>query len=604
MAQTATESARLHSMFRQDTEGMIELLHLIVTRLQRGESTLSSIDQAFRYAHSIRSEASFLHYASIVEAARELELVLRGSRARGAVAASDLEAIRSAVVALEHAFSALREPRRDAETGVPATAAATLLETPLDEVHLHRLRQSRARGENLYLVRCRITEQPEMIAPRLFLVVGNLEKATHVVDTLPRLDDNLDGVDRLEVLCTAAGGEKTIRHALAVDAVEDIEIQALDYAELDVRSAESPYSGALPGVSRVSVDIETREYERLCLHTDELLHQLREVQKRSAEQFKTLPRPAQLRVALSEKLAYTVNHTVYRNSYVSARELLDPLPAIVRRLARDSGKSVRLQLSYEEVSLFLPVADVVRDAVLHLIRNAVDHGIESPHARRERGKQEEGVITVTVKNDDPYMLLRIADDGQGLPAARSGQSVWDTISAAGFTTAAAGTSVSGEGVGLDAVRYSIERIIGGSVKAESGADGGAIFELCIPTGDRPLRVLVVEANNRYTAIPAAYIENTIAIDTASVTRDSQGLLHYQHDGGEVPLRSLHKTGVQPSDQGELQGLLLQIGESRQLIVVNRTVGIETVLRDIDSRDQVFSQSANQKIPLFLPLRYL
>ena len=603
MVQTATHSARLHSMFRQDSEGMIELLHLIVTRLQRGESAVSSIDQAFRYAHSIRSEASFLHYASIVEAARELELVLRGCRARGAVSTADVEAIRSAIVALEHVFSALREPKRAAETGVPVTAAATLLETPLDEAQLHRLRQSRARGERLYLVRCRITEQPEMIAPRLFLVVGNLEKATHVLDTLPRLEDHLDAVDALEVLCTA-GGEEEIRRALAVDAVEDIEIQALDYAELDVRSTESPYSGALPGVSRVNVDIETREYERLCLHTDELVHQLREVQKRSAEQFKTLPRPAQLRVALSEKLAYTVNHTVYRNSYVSARELLDPLPAIVRRLARDSGKSVRLQLSCEEVWLFLPVADLVRDAVLHLIRNAVDHGIESAHARRGRGKPPEGVITVTVKNDDPYMLLRVADDGQGLPAARSGQSVWDTISAAGFSTAAAGTSVSGEGVGLDAVRYSIERIVGGSVKAESGAGGGALLELRIPTGDRPIRVLVVEANNRYTAIPAAYIENTIAIDTASVTRDGEGLLHYRHDGHELPLRSLHKSGLHASDQGELQGLLLQIGESRQLIVVNRTVGIETVLRDIELRDQVFSQSVNQKIPLFLPLRYL
>ena len=603
MMQTQVTSNRLQSVFRQDAEGMIELLHLIVARLQRGESVTGSIDQAFRYAHSIRSEASFLHYAPIVDAARELEQVLRGCRVRGDIRGADVEKIRSAVVAVEHAFTAVGTSSGAGMTAGDRMVPASLLERPLDRMQLNRLRQSRARGEKLFLVRCRITEDPAMIAPRLFLVVGNLEKSTHVVDTLPRLDSSLDGVDTLEALCTVAGDEKPIRQALMVDAVEDIEIQALDYDELDIRMPESEHSGALPGVSRVSVDIDAREYERLCLHTDELVYQLREIRQREARQLKSLSRASQVRMALGEKLARVVNLTVYRNSCVSARDLLEPLPAIVRRLARDSGKTIRMQLSCDEVALFLPVADVVRNAVLHLIRNAVDHGIEAPQLRRSKGKPEEGLITVVVQDDDPYMRLTVRDDGQGLPVPPAGQTVWDTISSAGFSTARSDANVSGEGVGLDAVRYSIERIIGGTVEVESKNDAGATFCLRIPTGDRPLRVLVVEANEQYTAIPAAYIENTIVIDRSRVSRDADGALQYPYDGHDLPLRSLHKAGIS-ARQGELHGLLLQIGESRQLIVVHRVIGIETVLRDAGSRDRVFSQGVDRTVPLFLPLRYL
>ncbi len=602
MESHAVAENRLNSMFRQDTEAMIDLLYLVVGRLQRGESVGSSIDQAFRYAHSIRSEASFLQYGSVVEAARELESILRGCRARGGVSAEDVEALRNAIVGLEHAFASL--PQAESEDGAqPAADSGSLLDIPLDQRRLRLLRDSRLRGEKLYLVRCRIAEMPQMLAPRLYLVIGNLEKATHVLDTLPRLDESEGDSDVLEVLCTVPGGEEAIRRALMVDAVEDVEIQALEYAAVDTQArGGDAASGQLP-ISRVSVGIDTHEYEQLCLHADELTHQLREIRTRDAEQLKTLSRESQLRLALSERLAEAVGKTVYANSYLSAHELLEPLPTIVRRLARDTGKEVKAQLSCDDVSLFLPVADVLRDAILHLVRNAVDHGIEPAVERRSAGKQEPGVIRIAVRNEAANAEITVADDGRGLPDPQPGRTLWETVSTPGFSTAGADAQVSGEGVGLDVVRYSVERIIGGSVQLESKRGRGTTFRLRIPTGERPLTVLVIEANGRHTAIPAAYVYDVVEIDRSRVVRGADGALEYPYAGENVPLRSLHAGGISDAD-GTLHGLLMQVGSTRQMIVVHRVAGTETVLRDAAARDRVFSQSVDRSIPLFLPLRYL
>ncbi|TVR03400.1 MAG: hypothetical protein EA403_06820 [Spirochaetaceae bacterium] len=605
----ADKNARLAAMFREDAEGMIELLHLIAARIGRTENPLESIDQAFRYAHSIRSEASFLRYGSIVAAAREVERILRRCREAGRATASDSQGLSDAVVALDHALSGVEPALASDGPGGGRILLADethLLDSPLDAVRLERLRASRVRGEQLFLVRCRVDEIPEMVAPRLYLVIGNLEKAANVIDTLPRLDGLVDGVDRIEVLCALTGGPEELRRAVAVDAVEQVEIESLEYSELDPIDPTEYRSGMMVQADRITLSMETRRYEQLCLHADELTHQLAEIVERDRSALQSLSRESRLRFELTERLADSVAATIRATSYVSARTILDPLPAVVRRIARDAGKQVRVRITAADVSLFLPVADIVRDILLHLVRNAVDHGIEPPAQRTAAGKPETGVIEISVESQHPDTVLRIHDDGRGIPAqARgSGRSLWEVISAAGFTTAGADTGASGEGVGLDVVRYSVERVLSGSVELESEAGRGCRFAIRVPTVGRPLSVLVAKSASRFVAIPAAYVFDRFVIDMAQVTRDSAGALHYRYGDEAVPLRSLEAEGVKATEGVPLHGLLLAVGANRQLVVVNDVVGEETVLRDVQVRDSVFSQSVNQSVSLFLPLRYL
>ncbi len=603
------QNARLAAMFREDAEGMIELLHLIAARIGRAENPQESIDQAFRYAHSIRSEASFLRYGGIVAAARDVERILRRCREAGKAAAPDSQALSDAVVALDHALSGL-EPTSasDGSATVRNSLAeeAHLLDSPLDAVRLERLRASRIRGEQLFLLRCRVDEIPEMVAPRLYLVIGNLEKAANVIDTLPRLDGLIDGVNRIEVLCALAGGPEELRRAVAVDAVEQVEIEPLDYGELDPIDPGEYRSGMMVQADRITLSMETRRYEQLCLHADELTHQLAEIVERDRGALKSLSRESRLRFELTERLADSLATTIRATSFVAARTILDPLPTVVRRIARDAGKQVRVRVSAADVSLFLPVADIVRDILLHLVRNAVDHGIEAPAERRAAGKPETGVIEISVEAQHPDTVLRVHDDGRGIPAqARgAGGSLWEVISAPGFTTAGADSDASGEGVGLDVVRYSVERVLSGGVELESEVGRGCRFAIRIPTVGRPLSVLVARSSNRFVAIPAAYVFDRFVIDMAQVTRDSAGALHYRYGDETVPLRSLEADGVKASEGVPLHGLLLAVGANRQLVVVNDVVGEETVMRDVQVRDSVFSQSVNQSVSLFLPLRYL
>jgi two-component system chemotaxis sensor kinase CheA len=199
------------------------------------------------------------------------------------------------------------------------------------------------------------------------------------------------------------------------------------------------------------------------------------------------------------------------------------LPRLVRDLASDLGKSIELVMQGQETELDRQVLELIKDPLTHMIRNAADHGIETPGRRRAVGKPETGRILLQARHEGGAILVEMSDDGRGLPAEAirakalsaglitSAQAATMTdaearqlIFAAGFSTADQVNAVSGRGVGMDVVRTNIEKI-GGAIELASVEGQGTRFTIRIPLTLSIVSALIVESNGERFAMPQSSI---------------------------------------------------------------------------------------------------
>ena len=199
------------------------------------------------------------------------------------------------------------------------------------------------------------------------------------------------------------------------------------------------------------------------------------------------------------------------------------LPRLVRDLAAELGKRIDLHTTGEDTELDRQVLELIRDPLVHMIRNAADHGLETPEARRAAGKPETGRISLSARHEGGAIVLEIADDGRGLCAARiraraqaqglvtaaeaaalSDAEARRLIFAPGFSTTETVTAVSGRGVGMDVVRTQVEKI-GGAVEVHSVEGEGSRFTIRIPLTLSIISALIVEAGGERFALPQSCI---------------------------------------------------------------------------------------------------
>lgn len=269
--------------------------------------------------------------------------------------------------------------------------------------------------------------------------------------------------------------------------------------------------------------------------------------------------------------------------------LAESLRRPVRDLAQSLGKKVRYQVDVGAVLLDKAVIEALKTPLLHLIRNAIDHGIESLDERRAAGKPEEGVLRLTARQRGETVRITVADDGGGLPLDRirhrlqthfrlseaEVQQMAERELAAylfqpGFTTAELGP-VSGRGVGLDAVRDAIARLQGQIVLASSSPQGTA-FELTVPVTISTIRILSVWSGGQCYGIPSGHIQRSGRVQ-ASALRELEGLPVLPQDGGAlpwVPLAELVDVGTSrsTSSQASMPYLIIQAASGPVAVAVD------------------------------------
>ncbi len=279
-------------------------------------------------------------------------------------------------------------------------------------------------------------------------------------------------------------------------------------------------------------------------------------------------------------------------------------PRMVRDLARDSGKRIRFETVGEATRVDRDILEKLEAPLTHLLRNAADHGIESPEERAAAGKPAEGVITLEARHASGLLYVSVKDDGRGIDAERLRQKVVQkgyvppqvaaTLSSAelleflflpGFSTADVITETSGRGVGLDVVQ-SMAKEVGGSVQMDSTPGKGTVFHLRLPLTLSVTRTLVVDIASEYYAVPLTRIDRIIAIPREEIQLVEERQF-YNLDGENVGLLDAAQVMHLPEsgrDASKIHVVVISDRFNRYGLVVNRFVGEkDLVVLQLDPR---------------------
>jgi len=278
-------------------------------------------------------------------------------------------------------------------------------------------------------------------------------------------------------------------------------------------------------------------------------------------------------------------------------DTLRRLPRLAREISGQTGKPLQLDVSGSEIEADKSIVDGLYEPLLHMLRNAVDHGIETEEQRRIAGKPAKGRISVTARQVGHRIELQVADDGRGIEPEQiratalargmipredaeslDGTAILDLLFAPGFSTSESVTDLSGRGVGMDAVRTAVRRL-GGKVAIASAVGAGTTITLSLPTGFSMSRILVVSSSGEAYGIPLEAVAETLRIPSDAIVKVRAGEAYVLRNRTLPVLRLGDILGTPtPPRPNELM-LVLELGATVVGLVVD-SIGerFETLLR--------------------------
>ena len=287
-----------------------------------------------------------------------------------------------------------------------------------------------------------------------------------------------------------------------------------------------------------------------------------------------------------------LREAITRVRLVPVAEAFGRMPFVVRDLARETGRKVRLVIEGQETEIDKYLVERLKEPLLHLVRNAISHGIEVPEERIQHGKPEEATLTLRASTAGQWVVIQIRDDGQGLDTKKiiaraaslgialsespSDAELLGVISRPGFSTRDEADRASGRGVGMAVVQRTV-RDLAGSLSLTSTAGRGTQFTLRLPLTLSIAETLLVSAAGQTCAVPQGYVEEIIEVSSAQVRRVQQTEVAPYRDG-VLPLTHLHALfKAAPSAKETWPVLVLNSEEGSRGLVVDRVIGQREVV---------------------------
>jgi len=583
------------SYFAPEASEHLDAMTTAILALEREGANDSSIAALFRAVHTLKGAAYVIGCRPIGELAHELEDLLVAIReGRAPLAATALDVSLSAV----DCFKQMLDPA--AGPGVHLTSASAALRS-----RIRALLETVSDEASTPPDPVDSTAAPAVASPET--MPNTLAAPAPPVSAPPALPRPRPAPR--ESAAPARGGRQTIRVALErLDGLMDL-VGELVVARsgLERRLSDFEHLGELLFASRARLSQSVTDFERRQLPQpspsrrdrgdgDETTRRQRSVSELFAElefdryddftlfargvaeiasdlsemhtELASLGRVVREDLALVHRLTAEVRAGLGRARLVPLGSLYTRFVRQGQEAARANGKSVRIETSGESVELDASVIEQVIDPLLHLVQNAVVHGLESPDERRAHGKAAAGTITLSATHRGAFVVIDVSDDGRGIDVDRlrrravaqkfitaeagatmSDHDALELIFRPGFSTAAEVTTTAGRGVGMDVVRTNIGRL-NGDVVVESELGAGTRFRLRLPLTVLVTEALMVRVGTEIFAIPlnAVHVITTLAPDDRRTGPDGEAALIEER---WLPLIHLDRTlGLAPSDASE------------------------------------------------------
>ena len=558
------------------------------------------IDTLFRDLHTLKGTAAMFGYQALSQFAHEFESVFDDLRQPGRTAGGALIAV--ALRACDHFGRLLNDP--DAGSAESATILADL--------HASQ-HQTPSAGDAGWTIRLTLLPSALQHGLNIFAILDDL-RALDPAATLRIDTGNLASPDRLDPLRPALGWTVGLPGTVTRAAIEEALMFAAGALEMqidppgtqpprDAADTSAPDPEGRPGAPRDAAAAGAETMRVSTQRLDELMDRVGELviaESRLRELLRTSAEPRFLSVAEDiARLTAGMRDTTMSMRMVPVGSLFGRFRRLVHDLSAQLGKPVDFVTLGGETELDKTVIEALADPLVHMLRNALDHGMERAEERVARSKPETGRITLTASHAGAEVHLRIEDDGRGLDLERIRARAIERglipadadlppadlralIFAPGFSTAAEVTELSGRGVGLDVVRTTITRLRG-SIQVDSEPGHGTTVTLRLPLTLAIIDSLLIEIGTERYAIPVASIEECVELPaTALGDRDGPDFLNVR--GEVVPFLRLADLFDQPGPRSDFQKVVIvSVGGGRVGIVVDRIVSnSQTVIKQLSA----------------------
>jgi two-component system chemotaxis sensor kinase CheA len=584
---------RFLDLYIAETQEHLRSLSRDLLALEAGAG--DAVDGAFRSAHTIKGLSAAMGYGDVAQMAHKLEDTLAAMRDGSVTAdAALIDSLLSEADALDHAVThavANLTPQLDggavAAAPVPKSAtSSTLADVPLPE--------GTAR---IALITLR--EDAPVKSARAMLIVRGLAGKPALLGSYPtEYPEDFDGVLRL--FFSGDVDEASIRET--VIKAGDIEsVQFFSPGDVLATEPAAPIVVApAPAVQRPTRHVRVDE-ARLD-GVQESLGELSILQNRLHASGSTKSGTKSGDVDVVDRMRGLLSElqlAVLTMRMVPLSETFERLPRVVRDAARACEKEVDFRIEGDEIEMDRSILNELTDPLVHMLRNSVDHGIESPDIRESLGKPRRGQLLLRAERERNSVRVVLTDDGRGVDRDRiirkamklglvdpayasvpTDEEIFRLLAHPGFSTAEQVTEVSGRGVGLDAVVNRV-RALGGAVEMHSVDGEGTTFVIRLPISLALAQALRVRVAGENYAIPLTHVAEAIELDSGLVENDGREFVRVRDD--VVPVIRLRHVLRADRTRREGSAVIAEMGERRVALAVDELVGREQILvKNFDS----------------------
>jgi two-component system chemotaxis sensor kinase CheA len=593
-------------LFLAESREHLSACNQLLLEWERTPANPAPVGGLFRAVHTVKGMAATMGYARVTDVAHRTENLLDLLRRGGQPATDELmQLLFRARDALEQAVE-LSAVGREEQLDIAAVVA------DLDHAAAHVARPG-ARPALApapppavavpstvgRLVQVTLRSEAPLKGGRALLVLKKAQAlgAVHHVTPPPAAFEAEDFDGRFSFRLDAPAAADAVERA--VRAAGDVEHVTIGGDELAPKSAAPAAPGpALEGPAKSQhIRVDLRRLDGLMNLIGELVTARGRLNQIAAE--RRDPAIDDMAIQIS-RLSADLQAEIIQARMTPVWQVFDRFPRLVRDLARELGKQVVFRVEGKEIELDRAILDELGDPLLHLLRNAVGHGIEPPAERRRRGKAPEGEVVLTAVRERASVAISVTDDGRGIDHAKtlerakrdglvdahaealSDDQLLRVLARPGFSTAEAVTSVSGRGVGIDVAMTRV-RALGGSIDVRSEEGKGTTFVLRLPVTLAIVRALIAGVGQERYALPLTYVAETVEFGTQATTT-VEGREAIVLRDRVVPLVHLRRLlGVAGDPPPRSPVIVLELGERRTGIVVDGMLGQhEIVVKGFDA----------------------
>ena len=633
-------------LFFEEADEQLEILESETLKLETDQSQ-ERLQKIFRAAHTIKGSSRAMGFENFADLTHNMENVLDLLRQDKLTVDTEIaDALLNGVDALKEMRSVIassgtdgveckhliaqlekvskqesKQPKKAKPKKQTKKSTLKLTKEQLDQIH------SAAKSGVIYQIDFILAEDCTMKYPRVFITLQTIEELGKVLFTLPgekELEDEKfdrkvvviiesnEQIDEIENELNKIGELESIKIRIFEENCEASEDSSAKTSDIqsDPLSAQTQTTGQIDS-SESAKKAETNQTVRVNVS------RLDSIMNLVGELVIDRTRISQIGTELSQNydnpnihaLSETVTHIaritsdlqdqIMKTRMMPIENVFNRYPRVVRDLAQKLKKDVTLEINGKDTELDRSVIEAISDPLLHIIRNSLDHGLETPEERKKTDKPKSGTITLDAMHQENYIVIQVTDDGKGIDAEKIKQKAVDSgaitaeaasrmtekeavqiIFSSGFSTAAEVSDVSGRGVGMDIVKSNIQKL-GGMIDVETEAGRGSTFTLRLPLTLAIIRGLLVEVSKQEYIIPLGNIIETIKLDKSEIKylNNKEVMLLRDRTTPLFRTASYFRTSLTSNseDQDFLYVVIVGLGDQRVGLIVDRLIGEQEVV---------------------------